>query len=292
MEAVQLPALARHRPRWWLQVALIVGFATGYDEVRALHGDVAVAGLRHGRAVLAVDRAWHLSWAEPLNRWLSAHHTVGQTLSSYYFVMHLGMTALVLLLLWLRSDTYRRQRNVLVVASLVGLAVYWAYPVAPPRMLAGFHDTVRDLLPAAYRLEAAKANLYAAVPSLHLAWAIWCGVALWALSGAWWVRTIAVAHPVITAVTVLATGNHYTFDLLAGAALVALAYPLTDGLARSWSELREWRVAQQQPLGAHVGPEVDLSLRLLGRTTHRHHTAETEGVVRYPVARRQVEDRA
>src|SRR5690348_846207 len=135
MDSVRLPSLARPRPRWWLQVVLIVGFATGYDEVRSLHGDVAAAGLRHGRSVLHIDRAWHVSWAEPMNHWLAVHRAIGQALSSYYFVMHLGMTALVLLLLWLRSDGYRRHRNVLVVASLAGLAVYWLYPVAPPRML-------------------------------------------------------------------------------------------------------------------------------------------------------------
>jgi hypothetical protein len=288
---VQLPALTRRRPRWWLQVALVVMFATGYDEVRSLHGDVAAAGLRHGREVLQLDRAWHISWAEPLNHWLAHHHVIAQALSSYYFVMHLGMTALVLLVLWLRSDAYRRQRNVLVVASLAGLAVYWAYPVAPPRMLAGFHDTVRDLLPAAYHLEAAKANLYAAVPSLHMAWAIWCGVALWALSTAWWVRTLAIAHPLLTAVTILATGNHYTFDLLTGALLMVLAYPLTDALGRVRSELRERRVTQQQSLGADVGAEVDLRLRLLGHTADRHHPAQPERVVRHPIAGREVQDR-
>jgi hypothetical protein len=232
-----------------------------------------------------------MSWAEPLNRWLFEHHAIAHVLSAYYFAMHLGMTALVLLLLWLRSDAYRRQRNVLVVASLVGLAVYWAYPVAPPRMLAGLYDTVRDLLPAAYNLEAAKANLYAAVPSLHMAWAIWCGVALWAMSRAWWVRTVAIAHPALTAVTVLATGNHYTFDLLTGALLVLVAYPLTDALGRLWSELRERRVAQQQPLYADVGTEIDLGLRLLGHTADRHHTTQPERVVRHPITGRQVEDR-
>ena len=223
---MRLPATRHPRPRWWLQVALVVGFAVGYDEVRALHGDVARAGLAHGRDVLALDRSWHVSWAEPLNHWLTGHPTLAGLFSSYYFVMHLGMTALALLVLWLRSDGYRWHRNVLLASSLVGLGVYWAYPVAPPRMLAGFHDTVRALLPAAYHLETAKANLYAAMPSLHMAWAVWCGVVLWSMSAAWWVRAIALAHPVLTALTVLATGNHYTFDLVTGVALIAVSYPL------------------------------------------------------------------
>lgn len=289
---MNLPALTRRRPRWWLQVLLVVGFATGYDEVRSLHGDVAAAALRHGRSVLHLDEVWHVAWAQPLNHWLSGQGAVAHALASYYFVMHLGMTALVLLLLWLRSDGYRRHRNVLVVASLGGLGVYWAYPVAPPRMLFGFDDTVRQLLPVAYDLESATANLYAAMPSLHIAWAIWCGVALWTLSAAGWVRAVAVAHPMLTAVTVLATGNHYVVDLVAGAALMLLAYPLTDRIARIGSELRERRVAQEQTLGAHFGAEIDLGLGLVGRATHRHHPPQPERVVRHAVTRREVEDRA
>jgi hypothetical protein len=232
---VRLPATSEPRPTWWLQVLLVVGFAVGYDEVRSLHGDVVAAGLAHGRQVLALDGRLHICWAGPVNSWLASHHPVAAAMSGYYFVMHLGMTALVLLLLWVRGDGYRRHRNALLVSSLLGLAIYWAYPVAPPRMLPGFHDTVRELLPAAYRLESANANLYAAVPSLHLAWAVWCAVALCAMSTAWWVRAIAVAHPVLTVVTVLGTGNHYTFDLLTGALLVVIAYPVATIAGQSFA---------------------------------------------------------
>src|SRR4051794_7553229 len=293
MNAVPLPPIRRRRrPRWWVQLLVIVGFAVGYDQVRALHGNVAATALAHARSVLHVDRTLHVSWAEPMNHWLAGHPGLAQLLSSYYFVMHLGMTALVLLLLWLRSDGYRRHRDVLVVASLVGLGVYWLYPVAPPRMLPGFDDTVRSVLPAAFHLEAASANLYAALPSLHMAWALWCGVALWTLSARWSVRVVAVTHPLMTGVTVLATGNHYTLDLATGALVMALAYPLTASAAMLGSELRERRVAKQQPLDADVGAEVDLRLRLLGHSSNRDHAAETERVMRHAVTGRQAEDRA
>src|SRR3954463_16732183 len=103
MNDMQLPRIDGRRPRWWSQLLLVVGFAVGYDQVRALHGNVVATASAHGRTVLHVDRRLHLSWAEPMNRWLGGHHGVAQLPSSYYFVMHLGMTALVLLLLWLRS---------------------------------------------------------------------------------------------------------------------------------------------------------------------------------------------
>ena len=179
--------------------------------------------------------------------------------------MHLGMTALVLLLSWWHGSSYRRQRNALLLLSLVGLAIYWLYPVAPPRLLPGFHDTVRQLIPAAYSVEAAKANLYAAMPSLHMAWALWCAVALWALSRRRWVRVVAVAHPVVTAATVLTTGNHYVIDLLAGGVIVVVSYAMLSAAARLPALAARLRAARPRPLPAPAPAPVATAARGFGR---------------------------
>jgi hypothetical protein len=304
---MRLPPVAVRRPVWWTQVLLAVGFAWGYDEIRALHGNVRAAGLAHGVDVLRLDRAMHVDWATPLNVWLGHHDALGDVLAGYYFVMHLGMTSLTLVVLWLHGRRYRWQRDALLVMSLVGLVVYWLYPVAPPRLLPGFHDTVRQVLPSAYDLETARANLYAAVPSLHLAWALWVGAALWSVSGRLWVRAIAVAHPLLTTLTVLATGNHYVADVTSGVVLAAVAHPLLQlGIppaesrlprlvkvgAERRSYLDERRVAQQQPLAADVTAEVDLGLRTLRLPAYGDDPTEPERVVGDPVARCEVRDRS
>ena len=270
---------------------LAVGFAWGYDEVRALHGDVRRAGIAHGLDVLHVDRMLHIDWATPFNAWLVHHRTLADVLAGYYFVMHLGMAALTLVVLWLHGRRYRWHRDVLLVMSFVGLAVYWLYPVAPPRLVPGFHDTVRDVLPSAYDFETARANLYAALPSLHVAWAVWVGVALWSVSRRGWVRAVAVAHPVLTTVTVLATGNHYVADVVTGVLLAAVAYPLLS--LGFWAlHLDERGVAKQQPLAADVAAEVDFGLRAVRLPADRDHSAQTEGVMRDAVARSELRDRA
>ena len=258
---MRLPPVAMRRPTWWTQVLLAVSFAWGYDEVRALHGDVRHAGLAHGFDMLHLDRAMHIDWATPFNAWLVHHDAVADALAGYYFVMHLGMTSLTLVVLWAHGRRYRWHRDALLLMSVIGLAVYWLYPVAPPRLLPGFHDTVRHVLPAAYNLEASRANVYAAVPSLHLAWAVWVGVTLWSMSRRTWVRAVAVLHPALTTVTVLATGNHYVADVISGVALVVVAYPLLRLLApmaeRAFpslvvvaderrSDLHDRRIPQQQ----------------------------------------------
>lgn len=225
---LRLPTVDPPRPRWWGQVLLVVGFAWAYDEVRSLHGDVVAAGIRHGHAVLRADRALHVDWSAPLNGWLGHHDGLADALAAYYVVMHLGMTSLALLLLWLQGRHYRHHRDALLVASILGLVVYWWYPVAPPRLLGNgtVHDTVAQVLPFAYTVEARSANLYAAIPSLHVAWAVWVAVAVWAMTRRWWLRALGVAHPLVTALTVLATGNHYTLDVASGVVLIAVSYPL------------------------------------------------------------------
>jgi hypothetical protein len=160
-----------------------------------------------------------------MNHWLIHHEWIGNALAGYYVVMHLGMAALTLLVLWVNGPRYRYHRNALILLSLIGLGIYWLYPTAPPRLIgAGFHDTVEATLPFAYQVETASANLYAAMPSLHMAWALWVTIAIWSLTTRWWWRAVAALHPVITAGTVLATGNHYTTDVLAGLALTCLGY--------------------------------------------------------------------
>jgi membrane-associated phospholipid phosphatase len=224
-------AQERARPTWWIQILLIVGFAWAYDELRAMHGNVVAEGVRHGRALLRADRWLHMDWTQPMNHWASHHDAVCDVLSFYYVVMHLGMTAFTLLVLWVHGPRYRHHRNVLILISVIGFAVYWVYPAAPPRLLgSGIHDTVAATLPFAYKVETASANLYAAFPSLHMAWALWVTVAIWSITTRWWLRALAALHPLLTAVTVLATGNHYTTDLLAGAALAAIGYLAYDAV--------------------------------------------------------------
>lgn len=267
---------------------LVVGFAWAYDEVRSLHGNVVAAAVRHGHAVLRADRALHVNWSGPLNGWLGHHATLADVLAGYYVVMHLGMTSLTLLLLWLQGQHYRHHRDALILASVVGLAVYWCYPVAPPRLLGGSgaaSDTVAHVFPFAYSVEAKSANLYAAIPSLHVAWAVWVAVAVWAMTSRWWLRALGIAHPVITTVTVLATGNHYTLDVVSGVVLIAVSYPL---------------LAAGQRVAASVGVRVDRPEQV--RREHRQEQQERQHVhTRAPQAERleldgldvhQVEDHA
>jgi len=219
------------RPRWWLDALAIVWLGWVYDIIANLAPLRYHLAIGHAQGLLRLERALHLDPEFALNRWLTFHRTLGMALSYYYdnahFIVTLGLLAWVW---WRRADLYRPLRNSLVLMNVLGLAVFWLYPVAPPRMLAGFSDVVAS----SHTLGswhtgslASAANQLAAMPSLHMAWAAWCTLALWRLSSRGWVRAVAIAYPCVTAVAVLATGNHFLLDIFAGLATTAAAVVLT-----------------------------------------------------------------
>ncbi|MCL2769881.1 MAG: phosphatase PAP2 family protein [Solirubrobacterales bacterium] len=219
-----------------------------YDMLTNLAPARPALALAHARAVLHLERLVHLDPELALNRWLAPHHALALALSDYYdnahFVVTLGLLGL---LWWRRPDAYRPLRNVLVVINLIGFAVFWLYPMAPPRMLAGAGFTDVVALTNAFGSShasgplASAADQYAAMPSLHLAWAAWCVMVTWRLTRRRWLRGLAVGHLAITWFAVLATANHFLADVLAGLATAALALALVR--ATAWEPLARARVS-------------------------------------------------
>jgi hypothetical protein len=144
----------------------------------------------------------------------------------FYVSVHFPATIAFLVWMWVRRpQAYTWVRSVLVSVTMVALLLHVTFPLAPPRMLPheGFVDTMAKYGPSAYGAGTESVtNQYAAMPSLHAAWAMFIGFSLVVvLKSAW--RWLAVLHPVVTVLVVVATGNHYWLDVLAAAALVLLA---------------------------------------------------------------------
>jgi hypothetical protein len=218
------------RSPWWLEALAIAWLCWLYDMINGLAPMRAHAALVHAWAVLHLERALHLDPELALNRWLVPHHALALLLSDYYDNAHFVVTLGVLGWLWLRRpDGYRPLRSTLVLINVFGLAVFWLYPMAPPRMLpgVGFSDVVA--LTHAFGSWhtgslAADADQFAAMPSLHMAWAAWCVLVVWWATERRWVRALAGGHLALTCVAVLATGNHFLADVLAGLATTAVAF--------------------------------------------------------------------
>jgi membrane-associated phospholipid phosphatase len=196
-----------------------------YDRVRNLAPTRRSMSLHDGLQLLGLERHVGLDFELPTNLWLAAHHTVADIASWYYQLAHLSVTMVVLVVCYLqRPDIYRPARNALVLINVIGLLVFWVYPVAPPRLLPGmgFID-ITEVTGVASASNTSAPDPYAAMPSLHTAWAIWVTIVALLLVRTWLVRTLCVVYPVITVAVIVSTGNHYLLDALAGAALALVA---------------------------------------------------------------------
>ncbi len=130
-------------------------------------------------------------------------------------------TVLGLALLWVyfrRHDTFFRFRNSVLLANVLGLFGYVFMPTAPPRLLGlGFVDTHSD---GFVRLAATP---YAAMPSLHAADSLIVGVFLATVTRHWWAKAFWIAWPAWVWFAVMATGNHFWLDCVAGMGVAVLA---------------------------------------------------------------------
>jgi len=143
----------------------------------------------------------------------------------YYAAVHFPATAAFLIWLYLRRPgEYLWLRRTLALVTASGLLLHLAIPVAPPRMLGplGFIDTADIYGPAVYGPPgpSSLADQYAAMPSLHVGWAILVSLGIIATTRSRW-RWLSLAHPVATALVVAATANHFWLDGLVAAALLA-----------------------------------------------------------------------
>jgi hypothetical protein len=238
------------RSPWWLEIGVIVWLLWVYDATTDLAPLRLNLALAHARGVLHLERTLHLDPELSLDRWLAGHHTLGLILSDYYDNAHFIVTLGVLGYLWWgRPDLYRPLRNALVLTNVLAFIVFWRYPVAPPRMLHGFTDVVAAS--GAFGSWhtgslASHANQLAALPSLHMAWAGWCTLAVWRMTTRRWLRALAILYPCITALAVLSTGNHFLLDVLAGLLTLAVSVLIVQVATVGWDALRQRRATRTE----------------------------------------------
>ena len=157
------------------------------------------------------------------------------------------------LLAWLyvrAPDDYRRARSSFIVLNLAAISCFWLYPVTPPRLLPdlGFADTVASgaTVGSWGSPLVAEANQLAAMPSLHVAWALWVSVALAWLAEGLLVQTASAIHVALTVFVIVATANHYVVDAVAAVPFV-------------WASVAvvQWHRRRQQNRARAVVPSAD-----------------------------------
>jgi membrane-associated phospholipid phosphatase len=211
-----------------------------YDYVRSFADERMGPALAHGHDVLSVERALHLDFEFAANKWLTGHHALSLASAYWYQFAHIGFTMAILCWCYASGpELYRAARNALVITNLVGMTVFFFLPVMPPRLLPGmgYVDSVADAgFGTSHYGEHVPADQFAAMPSLHLAWATWTALVAVALLRRYRWGWLALIYPVITCTVVVVTANHYFLDGVAGVA-VAMSAIWFSGLHRTPAQM-------------------------------------------------------
>ncbi|MFR9797466.1 phosphatase PAP2 family protein [Streptomyces sp. MS06] len=242
----------RARLRWWAELPLILLVYGCYSAGRLLvRGDVSEA-VGHGLAILRIEQFLHIDAEHPLNRLFTRAAWLGVPADFWYASLHYLVTPLILV--WLfrsRAWDYRRARTWLMTSTFIGLIGFTLLPTCPPRLLAGAHGFVDSMAQyssygwwggsaSAPRGMGGMTNQYAAMPSLHVGWALWCGVMMWRHGGTRAAKVAGVVYPLTTALVVMGTANHYLLDAVAGVAVMGVGLLLAPWVMRALDRGRGW----------------------------------------------------
>lgn len=243
------------KPRWWLEIVMIYGIYLIYSLIRNGVHNVEATAFANGENILAVEDRLGLAWERGLNTFLDNTPSVAAVSAVIYASLHFIVTPGTLVWLYVsHRREYRFTSTVLVITTCLALIGFYAMPTAPPRMFPqeGFVDIMAKTGSWGWWPESGApasdtfSNQFAAMPSLHCAWALFCGVVIVLLTRRNIVRILGALYPAVTFFVVMGTGNHYLLDIVGG--LVTLA----AGLLLTWFIRNSWR----NYLSRHLDPQV------------------------------------
>ncbi|MFG3257777.1 bifunctional glycosyltransferase 87/phosphatase PAP2 family protein [Streptomyces sp. NPDC048172] len=238
------------RPNLMLELLLIrVGY-WAYSWVRGHAPDSRHLAEGHGDQILAIERFLHIDMEHALNHLAVRTGWLRDFSDFYYTTFHFLVPITLLGFLYARRPArYRESRTALSFATLLALIGFWLYPLAPPRLMPGlgYVDTAhgpQDPNNPDFGALTELSNQYAAMPSLHVGWSLWCAVVVWKLTGRYWLRALGALYPALTCFVVMATANHYLLDAVGGVLVVSAGFGIQRVLAK--------RLPQRDPAADEV----------------------------------------
>lgn len=237
------------------ELLLVAALFLAYKAGRLATADNTSQAMDNADTVWHLERLLHLPNETTLQQALLPHDLLISLANSYYAYVHFPATAACLIWLYLRHPAhYRLTRNLLAWLTAAAFAIHVFFPLAPPRLTAatGLLDTGTLYGPAVYGPPDTDtlSNQYAAMPSLHAGWAVVIALALISTTRGRW-RRLWLAHPLITLLVVVTTGNHYWLD-----AIVAVALLLLIGHLLRRAHGSPTGTAQSPPKAALSGAEI------------------------------------
>jgi hypothetical protein len=235
-----------------LQLGLWVGAYYAYRLVRGLMDGQTAAAFEHARSVVGFERHLGLFFEPGLQHWVmnNAPWVIDLSSSLWVTAHQLGTAAFILWLYFRRRDAFPFVRNMFMIAMGLALIGYLVFPTAPPRLLPewGFTDSVSNFV-GAHAASAADVlyNPYAAIPSMHVAFALMVGIPGARLTKTRLLRPLWYAYPAFVVFAVIVTANHFWVDVLLGSMVAAMSFAAASGaLARARPGVWSWRRAAAQ----------------------------------------------
>jgi len=218
---------------WWGELIFVVVFYVAYSAVRNANGNDPGAAYRNALQLIGWQKTLGLNHEYTLQQWALHFKPLIYFCNYFYGSLHFIVTAGVMIFLYRKySNEYPVWRNTLAITTGLALIGFTFWPLMPPRLLdpyivqhhlshARFHffDTV-DHYPAFWSFNRGAvskiSNQFAAMPSVHCAWALWCALALVPRLKRTWAKWLAAAYPAITVTAIVLTANHYFLDVVGG----------------------------------------------------------------------------
>jgi len=215
-----------HRLYWWVEILLVAVFYAVYSAIRNLNDASRSLARLHAQELIDVQRALGIYHEHTIQRW--ALHVRPLIIAANYFYgsLHFVVTAGVMIYLYHSwTNDYPLWRNTLGVTTALALIGFAFFPLMPPRMLSGYVDTLaKD--PAFWSFNSGAvnkiSNQFAAMPSVHCAWALWCACALVPRLRHRWAKVLAALYPLATVTAIVITANHFILDAVGGFAALGL----------------------------------------------------------------------
>ena len=228
-------------PRGWgdlgRQLLIWFGFAILYQLARGLADRNPAKAFANGYHVLDFETSVaHRVYELTFQHFVDQRHLLETVVSWTYWNSEFTVVGLAVLWVYLRRhDAFVGFRNSVLLANTIGLLGYVLVPTAPPRLLGiGFVDQHRD------GLVSLAANPYAAMPSLHAADALIVGVVMFSVCRNWWAKALWAVWPAWVWFCVMATGNHFWLDCMAGilVAIVSMTIVYNRRIRRTFAVQR------------------------------------------------------
>ncbi|OEU88158.1 hypothetical protein DB35_17310 [Streptomyces abyssalis] len=226
---------AARRPTIWFEIVLVAVFYAVYSAIRNAVPEQRIQALNNADWVWETERLLGIAVEDSINHAAESVTWLILTMNYYYATLHFVVTIVVLVWLYAaHPGRYAATRLVVFATTAIALLGYYIFPLAPPRLMRGdaFIDTVQvhqTWGSMASGNLADMSNQYAAMPSMHIGWSVWCGITIAALAKPLWVRLLGALYPVVTLIVIVCTANHFWLDAVGGVICLGFGFALSYG---------------------------------------------------------------